>query len=72
MRKIFSKSYSANSIEKLNEKINSDIHEIDEQCVETGLLYSLTPSILSPYVIDNKPYFTAIIIVELEEEDEEE
>jgi len=70
MRKIFSKSYSANSIEKLNEKINSDIHEIDEQCAETGLLYSLTPSILSPYVIDNKPYFTAIIIVELEEDEE--
>jgi hypothetical protein len=54
MRKIFSTSYSANSIEKLNEKINSDINEIDQKCAETGLLYSLAPSILSPYVIDNK------------------
>lgn len=70
MRTIFSKSYSANSIERLNEKINSDIDAIEKQCEETGLLYSLTPSILSPYVIDNKPYFTAIIIVELEEDEE--
>lgn len=68
----FTQPFSANSIETLSDKINKWTRDFVEECDDNGVFYSISHTFLNPVVFEDQIHFSAVLVVEVSDNEDGE